>query len=68
MRSGRLLKLGLATTWILSSATGCATSVGGTEFFCELPELPIRASSRDTPETLDQVDRLNAIWMEVCRG
>lgn len=47
------------------SLNGCA-SYGGTEFFCQLPELPIRASSRDTEETLEQVDRLNAVWLEVC--
>lgn len=48
---------------ILSSLSACAGNTGGS--FCTIGE-PIYASDKDTEETLEQIDRHNAAYEEIC--
>ena len=43
---------------------GCG--VHSVDDFCLL-YIPVLTSDHDTPETLDQIDKNNALWLEFCQ-
>lgn len=55
-----LIALGVMT----ASVTGCATNIGATDF-CYIYK-PIYHSSKDTPETVEQVTDNNLAWETLC--
>ena len=35
--------------------------------FCDVITEPVSGSSRDTPYTLNQIDRINGAWVKICK-
>ena len=58
-------KRGIGLMLTLTMLTACATGSPGSSGFCDIYE-PVYTSPEDTEETLRQVTRNNAAWLELC--